>query len=112
MSKQDIYALSELAAVAQTAIQQDFDNVDPVIGINRRMRKAGFPADAMTIDSVSSTKRIIVLLHDDKPGDVSYQFSYKDKDPGEKFSHVPFEEVTVDKIYSWIKVYFVDDNTT
>jgi len=103
MSTQDIYALSDRATAAQAKIQQDFKEIDPIIGVRSNMRASGFPADAMTIDSLSTGKRILFIVHDEQPGNVAYQFGYKDKDPGADFTNVPFNEVTTDEIYRWIK---------
>ncbi len=105
MSTQDVYALSERATEAQARIQQDFKDIDPVIGVRSNMRASGFPADAMTIDSLATGKRIIFIVHDEQPGNVAYQFGYKDKDPVADFTNVPFDEVTTDEIYQWIKEY-------
>ena len=103
MSTQDVYALSDRATAAQAKIQKDFKDIDPVIGIRSNMRASGFPADAMTIDSLSSGKRITFIVHDEQPGNVAYQFGHKDKDPSADFTNTPFDEVTTDKIYHWIK---------
>ena len=99
-------ALSELATEAHARIQQDFSDINPVVGVNRGMRSAGIPADAMTIDCLKSNKRIILILHDQQPEVISYQFSFKDKDPGDVFEQVKFSEVTTQKLYDWIKSYF------
>lgn len=105
MSSQDVYALSERATAAQAKIQQDFKDIDPIIGVRSNLRASGFPADAMTIDSLSTGKRITFIVHDDQPGNVAYQFGYKDKDPSADFTNVPFDEVTTNEIYRWIKEY-------
>ncbi len=106
MSSGKIFELSDLASAAQAKIQQEFRDIDPVVGIMRSLRESGFSADAMTIDSFCSGKRIILLLHDDKPNEVAYQFSYKDKDPDPEFIHIPFAQVTADQLYRWMKGYF------
>lgn len=98
--------LSDAAAEAHNLIQEAFDDINPVIGINQSMRKANIPADIMTIDCLVTNKRIIILLHDDLPKAVRYQFSFRDQDPGDNFNEVAVQSVTVETIYEWIKAYF------
>ncbi len=105
MSTQDVYTLSDRATAAQAKIQQDFKDIDPIIGVRSNLRASGFPADAMTIDSLLTGKRITFIVHDEQPGNVAYQFGYKDKDPSADFTNVPFDEVTTNEIYRWIKEY-------
>ncbi len=106
MNEKKIFQLVELATEAQLEIQKIFKDIDPVIGLVQSMRDSGFPVDALTIDSIVSRKRIILLLHDDKPEELTYQFTYMDKDPGEEFISVEYKDVTADQIYEWIKEYF------
>jgi len=98
--------LCDIATESHTRIQKDFKDINPIVGVNQRMREEGVPADVMTIDCLKSGKRIILILHDQQPDIISYQFSFKDKDPDEKFEHIPFNELTADKLYHWIKSYF------
>ncbi len=106
MTEEAIYQLADIAGAAQIKIQQDFKKIDPIVGISRHMRKAGFPIDAMMIDCLSTGKRILILLNDDKPEYVSYQFGFKDKDPALDFDELFIKDVTEEKIYNWIKQYF------
>ncbi|WP_426415095.1 hypothetical protein [Aestuariirhabdus sp. LZHN29] len=108
MSNDKILELGDIAAVAQAQIQQEFKQIDPVIGVLRSLREAGFPADAMTIDCFKSDKRILVILHDDKPNEVSYQFCRRDQDPGNEYRHLPLSALTAEQFYQWIKHYFVE----
>jgi len=98
--------LCDIATEAHTRIQQDFKDINPIVGVNQSMRTNGVPADAMTIDCLRSRKRIILILHDKQPGNISYQFSFIDKDPNNKFENIQFSELTVQKMYDWIKSYF------
>ncbi len=98
--------LCDITTVAHTRIQQDFQDINPIVGVSKNMRKNGVPADAMTIDCLKSGKRIIIVLHDHNPDIINYQFSFKDKDPDSKFEQLPFKKVTSTQIYDWIKVYF------
>ena len=106
MSKQSLEIISDLVTEAHTNIQKDFLNINPVVGVNRGMRAVGIPADAMTIDCLKTGKRIIVVLHDDNPEIVQYQFSFKADDPGESFESLKVSELTSNIMYGWMKEYF------
>jgi len=98
--------LCDIATESHTRIQQDFKDINPIIGVNQKMREGGLPVDIVTIDCLKSGKRIILILHDQQPDIISYQFSFKDKDPDNKFENIQFNELTADKLYNWIKSYF------
>lgn len=70
------------------------------------MRDIGFPADTMTIDCIKTGRRIILILHDEKPDIVSYQFTLREKDPSDDFEVIAFGELTTQTIYDWIASYF------
>ncbi|WP_415891206.1 hypothetical protein ACMXYV_07745 [Neptuniibacter sp. SY11_33] len=107
LSKQ-LETIWELASDAHTAIQRDFADIDPLIGVSQNMRKQGIPADVMTIDCLRTRRRIIVILHDQQPDIVSYQFAGMDSDPEGDFESLAFEKVTKQTIYEWIAEYFKD----
>ena len=98
--------LSDFVELAHARIQKDFADINPVIGINQKLRSVGFPADAMTIDCLKSKKRIIVILHDDMPEIVRYQFSFLDKDPGDTFEELSIQDLSENHLYDWMKSYF------
>jgi len=106
MTDKQLKLVSDAASDAHARIQEDFKNLNPVIGVNRNMRTAGIPADAMTIDCLKSGKRIIIILHDGQPDHVSYQYSFKDQDPGPDFELLPLDDVNADLFYEWMKTYF------
>ncbi len=106
MSKKHLEILSDLATEAHNRIQQDFENINPVVGISRGMRSVGIPADAMTIDCLKTGKRIIVILHDQQPEIIQYQFSFKAQDPDEKFETFNFDDLNAQILYQWMKEYF------
>ena len=106
MNKQDIYALAEIAEAAQIEIQARCPQIDPLIGVSRNLREAGFAVDVMTIDCLKSGKRITLLVNDDKPGQISYQFGFRDRDPGSVFSEVAFEQLSCTELCRWITEYF------
>jgi len=98
--------LCDLATEAHERVQLKHADIDPIVGVHHKMRDAGFAADVMTIDCLKSGKRIIVILNDDQPDMVNYQFSYKDKDPAEQFEQLAFNELTANTLYEWMSQYF------
>ncbi len=98
--------LSDRATEAHGRIQQKFLTINPIVGLSQGMRDIGFPADTMTIDCLKTRRRIILILHDDKPGIVSYQFAYRDKDPDDHFEIIDFDELTTQLLFDWIANYF------
>ena len=107
MLSKSLALLSDTATEAHARIQQDFKHMDPIVGVNQSMRSSGVPADLMTRDCLKSGKRIIMILHDQQPDIISYQFSYKDKDPGEDFERIQLSELTSKTLYGWMKDYFI-----
>lgn len=101
-----IAILSDIATDAHTRIQQDFKNLDPIVGVSQNMRKEGIPADLMTIDCLKTNKRIILVVHDQMPGLLNYQFSFRDKEPETAFQQMDFDDLTRGMLYDWIKDYF------
>jgi len=108
LTEQHLEKLSDFVTEAHTRIQEDFKDINPVVGLSRKMRSVGIPADAITIDCLKTSKRIILILHDQQPDIVHYQFSFKDKDPDEKFETLEFKNLSAEQLYRWIIDYFSD----
>lgn len=106
MLSKSLAFLSDAASEAHARIQREFQYLDPVVGVNQSMRSRGVPADLMTIDCLKSGKRIIIILHDQQPDTISYQFSYKDRDPNEEFESMSLSQLTPSTLYEWMKNYF------
>lgn len=98
--------LADIATETHARIQKDFPTINPVVGVSRGMRASGIPADAMTIDCLKTNKRIILILHDDQPELVRYQFAFRDKDPAEEFNEIALTTITTQLLYEWISAYF------
>jgi hypothetical protein len=101
-----LLSLSDIASQAHEKIQQDYEDINPVVGVMQGMRKMGIPADVMSIDCLVSNKRILVVLHDDIPGIIQYQFTFLDKDPSDNYEKMASVDVTTDVFYGWISDYF------
>jgi hypothetical protein len=107
-ANQALLELSDIASQAHEKIQQDFKQLNPVIGVMQGMRKMGIPADVMTIDCRSNNKRILVVLHDEMPGLVRYQNTYIDQDPSDDYQQLVSKDVSSDTLYAWMKDYLLD----
>lgn len=101
--------ISDRTKDAHARIQQDFQSINPVVGLNRRMRNVGFPVDTITIDCLQTRRRIIILLNDETPETVQYQFAFKDKDPSSEFKTIQFNALTEQMLYDWMVSYFSSD---
>lgn len=98
--------ISDRLTAAHALLQQNYLNLDPVIGVRQHLRQAGFPADLVSIDCLKSNKRIILLLHDDQPESIGLQYSDINADPEIDFEHHPLESVTESCLYDWMQQYF------
>lgn len=98
--------MSDIATEAHTRIQQDFEHINPVIGVNQNMRSHGYPADIMTIDCLKTGKRIVLLLHDEQPDTLSFQFSFRETESAAEFERIPFDQVDSQQLYEWMSGYF------
>jgi len=107
MSEEEIYQLAEVAQEAQTKIQQDYNHIDPIIGVITSLRAAGIPADGVTIDCLKTKKRIALILHDNDPKIVAYQFGYSDRDSDSEHNTMSLQRVTAAQIYRWVETYFL-----
>jgi len=106
MSEAALEALSDMITEAHTRIQQTYEHINPVVGVRRGMRDVGIPADAMTIDCLQTRGRIVLILHDEQPGVLLYQFGTIDEDAGEEFQRMDLAEVNAETLFTWMQGYF------
>ncbi|WP_370978705.1 hypothetical protein [Agaribacterium sp. ZY112] len=104
--KDPLELLSDCASNAHARIQSDFSDINPVVGVSRKLRGMGINADTMTIDCLKSGKRIIIILQDEMPAIVRFQFSYIEQDPADEFELLALSELSDDRLYEWMKNYF------
>lgn len=115
MSDDPLKKLSDMASDAHARIQAAYQHINPVVEVRRGMRDAGIPADVMTIDCLRTRRRITLILHDDQPGTLLYQFVTIDDEVGDSFQGLALAELTVQTLVTWIEDYFGDhppDQTT
>ena len=110
LTDKNLKILCDNATEAHCRIKQDFKEIDPIVGVSQKMRESGVSADVMTIDCLRSGKRIILILHDQQPDIIHFQFTLKAQDPAEGFEHIPLSEVSADKLYGWMKNCFSNDD--
>ncbi|MGP4844047.1 hypothetical protein ACTXGQ_07940 [Marinobacter sp. 1Y8] len=106
MSEDPLKALSDMASDAHARIQETHQNINPVVGVRRGMRDVGIPADAMTIDCLRTQRRITLILHDEHPGVLLYQFVTIEDEAGDDFTKMPLSEVTTEMLFEWMQDYF------
>jgi hypothetical protein len=106
MSEDPLKPLSDMASEAHTRIQQAYEHINPVVAVRRGMRDMGIPADAMTIDCLRTRRRIMLVLHDQVPGMLLYQFITIEEEAGDQFSQMPLSDVETDTLFSWMEDYF------
>lgn len=94
-----IFQLGDIAGLAQKQFQEQYQNIDPIIGINRQLRKQGFAIDIMTIDCPVSQKRVTLLFEDAKPESAGYQFGEINQDPGNHFETMLVVELNQQGFY-------------
>ena len=79
--KKALQNLSEIVARANDVFYSKFEHVDTLMGImDKTLRNQGMRADAITIDCITLDKKIVILLHDDKPDVVNIALGNKDGD--------------------------------
>jgi len=103
--KRKLQNLSEIVARASDLFYSKFDNIDTLMGImDKTLRNQGMKADAITIDCIALDKKIVILLHDDKPDVVNIALGNKE---GELYSSSEYE---LAKISEAIIVEIMEEN--
>jgi hypothetical protein len=109
MSEESLETLSDLVSEAHARIQQAHEHINPVVGVRRGMRDVGFPADIMTIDCPRTRLRIVLVLHDEQPGMLLYQFVTMDEDVDGDFRSMALSDVDAGTLFDWMQSYFSTD---
>lgn len=106
MTEDPLKVLSDMASEAHARVQQAHGHINPVVSVRRGMRDVGIPADAMTIDCLRTGRRINLILHDQQPGVLLYQFVTIDDEAGDSFRSTAFSGVSVETLIQWMEEYF------
>jgi len=79
--KSKLNNLLEIVARANDLFNSKFDNIDTIMGImDKTLRNKGIKADAVTIDCIAKDKKIVILIHDEKPAIVDIALGNKGGD--------------------------------
>tara|TARA_R110002050_G_scaffold9504_1_gene32946 strand:- start:90235 stop:90558 length:324 start_codon:yes stop_codon:yes gene_type:complete len=71
--------LSEIIAEANDVFEARHKTIGTILGIlDQALRKQGINADAVTVDCIPLNKKIVFLLHDDKPESVNIALGNKE----------------------------------
>ncbi|WP_303287118.1 hypothetical protein [Marinobacter sp. SS8-8] len=106
MSEDALKTLSDLASDAHARIQATHQHINPVVEVRRGMRDAGIPADVMTIDCLRTRRRITLILHDEQPGAVLFQFVTIEDEVGNDFKQMAVADMTASMLFDWMQEYF------
>ena len=106
MTQSPLETLSDRAEEAHRQLQQADAGASPMISIRRGLRDAGFPADAMNIDDMQSGKRILLVLHDEQPGILLYQFTTLEREMESDFEQMALAELDTKTLVDWMRGYF------
>ena len=97
--------LSEIVAKANDLFYSKFDQDNTLMGImDKTLRNQGMKADAITIDCISLDKKIVILIHDNKPDVVDIALGNKE---GEVYSS---SEYAINDISEALIVQIMEEN--
>lgn len=66
--KEDLKNLSEIVARANDLLYSKYENIDTLMGIiDQSLRNQGIKADAVTVECVTVDRKLLILIHDEKP---------------------------------------------
>lgn len=106
MPTDPLKTLSDLVSEAHAQIQAAHEHINPVVEVRQGMRNAGIPADVLTLDCLRTQRRITLILHDQQPGVVLYQFVTRAEEVGGDFKQIPLEEMGSGTLFDWMQDYF------
>jgi len=106
MSDDPLKSLSDMASDAHARIQAAHEHINPVVEVRHGMRKTGIPADVMTIDCLRTRRRITLILHDEQPGVLLYQFITIEDEVGDEFQQLALADMSTQRLFDWMEEYF------
>jgi hypothetical protein len=76
--KSTLNNVAEIVAKANDQFYSQFNTIDTLMGImDKNLRKQGMKADAITIECIALDKKIVILIHDEKPDSVDIALGNK-----------------------------------
>jgi hypothetical protein len=107
--KKALHDLSEIVAKANDLFYEKFTHIDTLMGImDKTLRAQGMQADAITIDCITLKKKIVLLIHDDKPDTVDIALGNKDGDIYSS-SQYPLKDLSASAILDIMTSNFADN---
>lgn len=87
--KEALHNLADIVAKANDTFFVKHPSVDTLMGImDKTLRKQGMQADAVTLDCITLNKKIVMLVHDNKPNVIDVALGNK---AGEIFSSSQYQ---------------------
>jgi transcription antitermination factor NusA-like protein len=106
--KETLKKLSEIVAQANDIFYERNKSVDTLMGImDKTLRKQGMQADAITIDCIATDKKIVLVLHDSKPGLVDIALGDKAGVVDSASEHL-LKDVTIIQIIAMMEENFLN----
>lgn len=96
--KEPLNSIAEITAKANDIFCDQHTQIGTIIGIiDKMLRKQGMNSDAVTIDCPSLDKKIVFMMHDEKPETIDLAFGNK---AGDVFSSetIALSTLTTEKI--------------
>ena len=106
MSVDPLRTLSDLVNDAHTQIQAAHQHINPVVEVRQSMRDARIPADVLTLDCLRTQRRITLILHDQHPGVLLYQFVTREQEVGREFEQMSLANIRSQTLFDWMQEYF------
>lgn len=101
--REPLKLLSERVAVANDLFYEKNKSTDTVM--DKTLRQQGMNAEAISVDCIPLNKKIVFLLHDDKPDHVDIAFGNKAGDISASSQHV-LKDLSVEHIVAFMVDYF------
>lgn len=106
MSEEHLKSLSDMVSDAHARIQAAHKHINPVVEVRQGMRDNGIPADVITLDCLRTRRRITLILHDEQPGLMLYQFVTLEDEVGDSFESMALVDASVETLFDWMQDYF------
>ena len=106
MPEAPLKTLSDRVSDAHARIQAAHEHLNPVVEVRQGMRDSGIPADVITLDCLRTQRRINLVLHDQQPGTVLYQFVTREEEVSGEFKQIDLTALSSDTLFDWMQDYF------